>query len=41
MPKKGCDEVLVEGLQEQSRWKIMDEVRRFIKVDNHEAVKIA
>ena len=28
------------GLQEQSRLKIVDELRRFAEVDNHEAVKI-
>ena len=33
-------QVLVEGLQEQSRWKMMDELRRLIMVDNYEAVKI-
>ena len=32
--------MLVEGLQEQNRLKIMDEVKRSIEVDNHEAVKI-
>ena len=33
-------QVLVAGLQEQSRFNRMDELRRFIKVDNHEGVKI-
>ena len=33
-------QVLVEGLQEQSRLHPMDEFGRSIKVDNHEAVKI-
>ena len=33
-------QVLVEGLQEQSRLNMMDESWRFIKVDNHEAVNI-
>ena len=32
-------EVLVEGLQERSRVKMMDELWRFITVDDHEAVK--
>ena len=34
-------DTLLGGLQEHRRLKIMDEVRRFIDVDNHEAVKIA
>ena len=33
-------EVLVEGLQERSRLKMMEELRRFSTVDNNEAVKI-
>ena len=33
-------QVLVEGLQEQCRLKMMDELRRFITVDNHDAVHI-
>ena len=32
--------VPVEGFQEQSRSKIVDELRRSIKVDNHEVVRI-
>ena len=32
-------QVLLEGLQERSRSKIVHEPRRFITVDNHEAVK--
>ena len=34
-------EVLVEDLQERSRLKMMDELRRFIMEDNHEAVILA
>ena len=30
----------VQGLQEKSWLRIMDELRRFISVDNHEAVKV-
>ena len=33
-------EVLAEGLQEESRLKMMDELRKFTKVDNLEAVNI-
>ena len=33
-------QVLVEGFQERNRLKMMDELRRFITVDNHEAVKV-
>ena len=33
-------EVLVESLQERSRSKMMEKLRRFITVDNHEAVAI-
>ena len=33
-------EVLVESLQEQSTLKMMEGLRRFIMVDNHEAAKI-
>ena len=33
-------EVLVEGLQGRSRLKMMEELRRFITVDNHEAKTI-
>ena len=33
-------EVLVKGFQERSRLKMMTELRKFITVDNHEAVKI-
>ena len=38
----GGDSVVdtIFGLQEQSRLKIVDELRRFTEVDNHEAVKI-
>ena len=42
-PQTGADNVLetiFDGLQEQSRLKIMHEPRRFIEVDNHTAVKI-
>ena len=31
---------LLEGLQEQTRLKMTDELRRIIEADNHEAVKI-
>ena len=30
----------LKGLQEQSRLKILDELRRILEVDTHEAVKI-
>ena len=33
-------DLLVEGFQERSRSKIMDDPRRFTKLVNHEAVKI-
>ena len=33
-------DTIFEGLQEQSRSKPANELRRFIEVDNHEAVKI-
>ena len=33
-------EVLVVGFQERSTLKVMGELRRFITVDNHEAVKV-
>ena len=33
-------DTLFEGLQEQSRLKIMDELRRFVKVDSRAALKI-
>ena len=36
----GDSPFLVECLQEQSRSKNMDEVRRFIEVNNHEPVNI-
>ena len=42
-PQTGADnlmETIFDGLQEQSRLKIMHEPRRFIEVDNHTAVKI-
>ena len=31
---------IFEGLQEQSRLKITNELRRFIEVDNREALKV-
>ena len=34
------DQTIFDGLQEQSRLKISNELWRFIEVDNHEAVKI-
>ena len=33
-------QVLLEGLQERSRSKTMDELRSIIIVDHHEAVKV-
>ena len=33
--------MVVEGLQERSRLKRMEELRRFIPMNNHEAVKLA
>ena len=33
-------DTLVEGFQDQSRMKIMDELRRFIGVENHTVAKI-
>ena len=33
-------DTIFEGLQEQSKLKITNELRRFIEVDNQEAVKI-
>ena len=47
--KRGCwktgsdaqgGDTIFEGLQEQSRLKNMEELRRFMEVDIHEAVKI-
>ena len=31
--------VLVEGLQERRRWKMMEKLRKFITMDNHNAVR--
>ena len=36
----GPAQILVEGLQERSRLKMVEESRRFIATDNHEAIKI-
>ena len=41
--QQGCDnlvEMLVGGLQERSRLKMIEVLRKFISVDNHEAVEI-
>ena len=43
-PQRGADnspsEVLVKGLQERRRIKMTDGLRKFVTMDNHEAVKI-
>ena len=36
----GLVDSIFEGLQERSRYKVTDELRRFILVDNHEVVRI-
>ena len=32
--------ILVVGLQERCRLKVMEELRKFIKMDNHEAIRV-